>query len=258
MAVIGNNNRKSVLEEDASLYRAKDEKTEKQKWSEMNREERVNYFMDYYFLKCLALLLVIGVVAGIVKHMLEPQTPVVMSVAVVENSLTPDGEPAFREFLEQLCITDEGNQEVVLDDDYPTGYESLAKLQAYFNTNGIDLIITNEEHFKEMAEIGYFEDLNALMPEFAKARENYLCYAPEPTDDTSATELSETNAQTDTVSGENAADTEPTLRAYGVRITDCAAFKDAWGYDSEAVAGIVVSKANEENAEKVLTALFEE
>ena len=45
--------KKTALDDDAYLYQKREEKTEKEKWSEMNRHQRMQYFLDYYLVKLL-------------------------------------------------------------------------------------------------------------------------------------------------------------------------------------------------------------
>ena len=42
----GNAMKKTALDDDAYLYQKREEKTEKEKWSEMNRHQRMQYFHD--------------------------------------------------------------------------------------------------------------------------------------------------------------------------------------------------------------------
>ena len=51
--------KKTALDDDASIYKKDRSRTEKQKWEEMDKEQRRQYFADYYLRKML------GIVAGI-------------------------------------------------------------------------------------------------------------------------------------------------------------------------------------------------
>ena len=59
----GNAMKKTALDDDAYLYQKREEKTEKEKWSEMNRHQRMQYFLDYYLVK---LLVFTGIILAVV------------------------------------------------------------------------------------------------------------------------------------------------------------------------------------------------
>ena len=63
-------------------------KTEKQKWLEMNKEQRKQYFLDYYLFPVSVAGILIAVAALLGWHFfLKPQAESVLYVAVVDDSL---------------------------------------------------------------------------------------------------------------------------------------------------------------------------
>jgi len=254
MAVIGNSGRKSVLGDDASLYQEEEHKNEKQKWSEMGWKQRFRYFADYYLLKTAILVFVAGISIALIWNFFRPQKETVLSVAVVDNFLVPEELERMQEEMASRYVTDEDSQQVRLDDSYGSGYEAETKLQAYITTGGIDLIITNEDHFREMAELGMFVDLNESMPELTEDFPDSVCRAVlREDDDTSSLDSESGIREPETVTADG---TEKIAGAYGMRITECSGFRDAWYSDSEAVIGIVVNSEQKDNAMDYIKTMF--
>ena len=83
MALIGKNNHESVLREDASLFQVQETKTEKQKWKEMSWKQKLQYFRDYYFFKCLLCCFAAVLVFSFVWNALKPQKEQVLSAAAM-------------------------------------------------------------------------------------------------------------------------------------------------------------------------------
>ena len=151
MPLTGKRNNQSVLDKDASIYQIQEEESEKQKWSKLNTRQRLKYFQDYYLLKFLIGILAVIIVVSVIWTTLKPRDENTLSIAVVKNYLIPEGKKALEQQLEELLITGE-HQKINIDDTFPDGYETEAKLSVYLSAQEIDLIITNEEHFKEHLE----------------------------------------------------------------------------------------------------------
>lgn len=237
MALIGKNNRRSVLDEDASLFQVQENKSEKQKWKEMDRSQKLQYFTDYYLVKCIICIAAAAAGCLFIWNILKPQKEQMLFLAVVQNSLVPEEKENLEQAVSDLLISDPKNQEIRIDDTFPSGYESDAKLSAYLAAQEIDLIITNESHFQNLAERGTFEDLNTVMPEFAKKHTGLLYWTDGYSDENSDTETSVT-------------------KAYGIDITDSEIFKDSWYSDEKAIIGITINSPRKDNAILAFTDLF--
>lgn len=245
MSLIGKNNRKTVLNENAMLFQAHEEKTEKQKWSEMNRTQRLHYFLDYYLLKYIIIVFIVTFAGILLWRIFSPKSETKLFIAVVQNSFLPEAKQQLEEQLIDLLVTDKKHQEINLDDTFPAGYESEAKLAAYLNARELDLIITNELQFKEMAAAGMFEDIEKLMPSFAAAHKNILYRTQGYSDNDENSARVSSNDQ------------KSSLPAYGINISDCKSLQSAWtDSNSKLVLGIVYTSNRKENAKRVLTRLL--
>lgn len=256
MALMGKNNNRSALDDDASLFQIEESKSEKQKWSEMNTHQRLRYFLDYYLIKCLLCIAAVTITASILWSTFRPKKECILFVAVVQDYLMPQEKDQLEAQLSQLLITDTERQEIQIDDVFPSGYESNAKLSTYLGAQEIDLIMTNEERFQELAEAGCFEDLNAYLPEFAKSHADSLYWSANSSNDDLPKENSyadQPDAEEDSTASNssNHTETKNGTAAYGVHLTDSSIFTE--NHDRGAVVGIVKGSLRKENAAAALT-----
>ena len=135
--------------------------------------------------------------------------------------------------LTELLVTDSETQEIHIDDSFAEGYATDAKLSAYLAAQEIDLLITNETHFQELAKTGCFEDLNNVIPEIDSQNKDLFCWSSVSAD----------------------SDSEHT-GAYGIDITDSEFLKNSWYSEEKAIIGIIQGSMKKENAILTLSELF--
>ncbi len=233
MALIGNNNHKSVLDENASLFQNTEKKSEKQKWAEMNNSQKLHYFIDYYLLKCIFTAAIAAVSILFIWNILKPQKEQKLFLAVVHNSLISEDEERLDQVLTELLVTDSETQEIHIDDSFAEGHATDAKLSAYLAAQEIDLLITNETHFQELAKTGCFEDLNNVISEIDSQNKDLFCWSSVSAD----------------------SDSEHT-GAYGIDITNSEFLKNSWYSEEKAIIGIIQGSMKKENAILTLSELF--
>lgn len=238
MAFIGNNGRHSVLEEEALLFQEQEEKTEKQKWAELNHRQRLCYLKDYYLFKFLICIASAACVGFLVWSAIKPQKEPQLFFAMVHNMMLPEEKNALEQLFTELFITDPMHQEIHIDDSFPTGYESDAKLSTYLAANEIDLIVTNESHFQILAENAIFKDLNTCMSEFTKEHSKYLYW---------------TKGYAEEVPSETS---HLSVHAYGMDVSECERIKKVWHQEEKAILGIVTNCRQPENAKIAITQLI--
>lgn len=238
MALIGKNNHSSVLDEDASLFQAQAQKSEKQKWSELSRQQRFRYFIDYYFMKCIAAIALAGVLGTILWTFFKPQKEPSLFFAIVHNPLPMDASESLEQSFANILQTD-GSQKIHIDDAFPNSYESDVKLSAFLSAQEIDLIVTNEEYFQALAKNDCFVDLSELMPAFSKEHKGLL-YLTEGYTEEPSTSVAAEAPSSQTANQEK--------KAYGIDITDSSTFKPFWFQEQRAILGIVQNCKQQENA----------
>jgi len=243
MALIGKSSRQSVLDDGASLFQVQEEKSEKQKWSEMDPGQRLHYFIDYYLLKCIIGIGLISIACIVLWTVFKPQKDRKLFFAIVHNSMIPEEKESLEQLFTELFVTDPKQQEIRVDDSFPAGYESDAKLSAFLAAKEIDLIVTDEEHFQTLAKNDCFVDLEEFMPEFSKNHSEFLYRTEGYTEDTTAEQTSSIEK----------AENE---KAYGIHVTDCPRIRKSWYQKEAAILGIVQNCKQPENAALALEKLF--
>lgn len=155
-------NKKTVLNDDAALYSHKEDVSEKEKWANLSKKERWQYFVDYYLGKIVVTLIVVAVVGSILHTMLTPKPEVVLSVAVVNDSanqlLYDELQTKFNEVIE----LDAEKQQTVFDTGYSFNsydYQSWQKFSMYNMVGDLDVSIMPQSYFEEYAPGDYFSPI---------------------------------------------------------------------------------------------------
>ena len=79
--------KKTALDDDAEIYQKREEKTEKEKWKEMDGKAKAQYFADYYLGKLIVAVIIIGVGVSLLWHFFKPKDETVLYAAVIDESL---------------------------------------------------------------------------------------------------------------------------------------------------------------------------
>ena len=108
MALFGNNNRHSVLDDNSIL----------------------RYFKDYYLLKCVIVSAIIITTSIVLWSILGPRKETELFVAVIQNTLVPEEKENLAQKLNDLFITAPDKQDVKLDDTFYSKYDSETKFAA--------------------------------------------------------------------------------------------------------------------------------
>ncbi len=245
MSLIGKSNHESVLNSDSSLYKTQQQKTEKQKWSEMDFRQRRQYFIDYYLLKCVIIFTIAGTVILLLWSIFSPRKETLLSVCFLQQ-LDIEEKNNLQHTLEKLLIQDSDKQEIRIDDYFPDRYESEIKLQAYLSGQDIDLIIAEEEQFAKFASFGYFTDLNDCIPHADELYGNLLYRTSGYVDVTEKNNSSGSIDQT-----ENNTPDDAVIGAYGLRIPNYF-FPSLKSDSSHLIAGIVVNSEHKDYAKAAI------
>lgn len=136
--------------------------------------------------------------------------------AIVHNAMIPEEKESLETLLTELFITDPKHEVIRVDDSFPNGYESDAKLSAFLSAQEIDLIVTNEKHFQSLAKSDCFVDLNEFMPEFSKKYASYLYQTEGYSEQATENDSDQNNISSKYMSP---------VKAYGINVTNCKAIK---------------------------------
>lgn len=152
-------NKKTVLGDDAALYRHKEDVSEKEKWEAMTKKERWRYFFDYYLGKIVITIIVVAVVGSILYTMLKPKPETLLSVAVINDianqTLYDDLQTKFHDTIG----LDEETQQTIFDTGYNFNeydYQSWQKYSIYNMVGDLDISIMPYTYFEQYAPDEYF------------------------------------------------------------------------------------------------------
>lgn len=152
--------KKTALDEDAEIYQKREEKTEKEKWKEMDGQARVQYFVDYYLAKLIVAAIIIGLGVFLLWHVLKPKDETILYAAVIDESLDAKKLADMTSELEKMYHADGKHQKVLIDDSFYMKDQGLDRLEVYLESKQVDVIIADQKTFQEMAGYGFFKNVD--------------------------------------------------------------------------------------------------
>lgn len=177
--------KKTALDDDAYLYQKREEKTEKEKWSEMNRHQRMQYFLDYYLVKLLVFTgIILAVVLFVWNFISKSKEDTVLYVAVVDEALQTEGTEKLKKELTEYLGADGKYRKIIIDDSFYLDDGGLEKLEVYLYNKQIDVVIADEAVYKELAGYGFFQDISTVPGVSSKYADLYVKAAGYKDEDT--------------------------------------------------------------------------
>lgn len=160
----------TTLQDDASIYQKREEKTERQKFHEMKTwSDRANYFRAYYLKPTIAGVCIAALAVYFLYTVLSPKDKSLLRVAFVNYTFAPavtdDMKAAFLEAAEITL----GEHEVMEFDGttYQLGgydYNGSAILLTHIMAKEIDIFIAPEATFQGYASNGSIASLTEVLP----------------------------------------------------------------------------------------------
>lgn len=163
----------STLQDDAAIYTARVKKTEKQKLSEMNFKEKVEYLKNYYLAKTAIILITLFFIVYLAYSILSPKSETVLYGAIINYALSEDKATAVQTDFSKYLNLDEKKHNILLDTTFYLGnnqdtsqytMSSQQKLSTYIFAGEIDFIIAPESVMNNYASIGYLDKLTNILP----------------------------------------------------------------------------------------------
>lgn len=175
--------KKTVLDDEASIYQKREEKSERAKWKELKGfKAKWEHFKAYYLLKTFIWLCVIGVVIYAVYVMVRPEKEQMIYVAILDAVvLNEDTEELQKDYEEYIGI-DAENQQTTFDNTMMISSRWDSASRQKFTTHAyvgeIDVIIMTESVLRQYAGV-YFRPLSEQLPAdlYAELSERF-CYSP--------------------------------------------------------------------------------
>lgn len=227
---------KTKLEDNAEIYKRRNPKSEKEKLSEMDFSEKVEYFKAYYLKKLLALLVIAGLLIWIIITIVTPKPKKVLSVAFSNYPISLELTKRMEADLVKLLDIDEEREGILLDTSYDLKNMDLAsseRFTTYTYAGEIDIFIAPESVFLNYAYAEIMLPLDEQLP----------------------TDFYNSFAQDDflvcrTRVGNEEDPSKPTgpEGVYGVYLTDTELFNVFDNTTDPPVLGLIVNTKNKDNA----------
>ena len=232
-------NKKTVLGDNAALYNQRGDISEKEKWETMNKKERLRYFADYYLLKIIVAVAVVGLLVSFIATALRPVPERIFSIAVVEDAGNQALYEELRTKLEELLVLDAENEEIIVDTSHllSTGdYQAWQKYFLYNTVGDIDISLMPNYVFEEYAPGNYFSPIfEYLSSDLYVALEPY--FLESPLRDQNGTIIPDSEA------------------VYGINISSTWLYENVQS-EEQMILVINIAPKNVDNIEKFLTFLF--
>ncbi len=175
--------KKTVLDDAASIYQKREEKSERAKWKELKGfQAKWDHFRAYYLLKTAiwASVAVLVIYAG--YAMLRPKKEQVLYVAILDAVLLNDETEELQAGYNEYLGIDEKTQESRFDNSMLVSgvrqTSSMQQLMTHVFAGEIDVIIVGESTFKGWGGV-LFHPLSEQLPaDLYEELSERFCYAP--------------------------------------------------------------------------------
>lgn len=169
-----------------------EKQSEKQKWSNMKREQKIQYIADYYLVKIIVGIAAISCIIFLVWSFLKPREEYKLYVAVINKELEQTEKNLLKEKMSKAYGLDA--ERIQIDDSFYPLSQAQQKLEVYLYNRQIDVIIASEEAFEQYAAFGFLEELPKVLNDSEQKRyqDNYQYAAGYKENDEVSFEDSET------------------------------------------------------------------
>lgn len=254
--------KKTVLNDDASIYAKREEESAKKTWKELEGKDKWTFFKDYYLVKCIVGLALAGFLIYIGVVVLGPHKEEALYVAVLSDTLDEDAVTNMKNDLCNIIETDKYHP-LNIDDNFSfapgsstmTGDE---KLTTFLYTGVVDTIVSDEGYFKRYSYNGFLANLDTYLPDDIKeALSDKLLTANVQVEDkdTSKENKKSFDEAMDSSTEPTYEDGEPYV--LGIDLSDCKKYKDLHGVIQKPILAIPSNAPHKENIFAFIRYLFD-
>ena len=250
---IQTDNKKTTLEDDASIYSEHKDRSDKEIWNNMNKKERSAWFKDYYLAPILAGIVIAAIAAYLIYDAVSSYRDIALFTTVINDSFDADSRDSLSDSVLEYLGGDPSKEKVDIEDNYmlsgSSGSNTAAAAQritSYIYAKQLDIIIADPDYFNHYASLGCFYDLRDILSEEQLEKYSEYIYYPE------LEENSDTNAPEE-LTTIRPDETYPC----GIVLSDSSAYSSLGGAQTRPVMGIVVTSQRVSNAVKFLDYLFQ-
>ncbi len=234
---------KNLTEENKNLSENERVRLEnKAAWKSMTREQKLNYYREYYLLPTVVVVALVALVVSFVVTALTPDPEVLLYVLTSGCQFTEEGEAALSE--EMMGHLEATEEQIYVDDGHSYQTDALV-LMAHLSAQEVDVLLMEEEYFEAMVNSGAYIDLREVFDEETLAAwEPYLVW-------TAGAEVEDPLAE------EGEAAEERVACPYGIRLTGTDWLAENV-YGSDVVMGLTYNARGPENGRDCISWIMEQ
>lgn len=155
--------KKAQLSDDAALYNHGPEKSDKEKWAEMDKKQKWEFFKAYYLWKTIFAIAMVGILIYLGYTMFGPKPTRILNIASNGFLYVPYSEIT-EGFMESQGLNPD-EYELNVDPTYNLNSDStsMQRFNVYCYTGDLDIIISSTEAFERYAAQGYYKPLENVL-----------------------------------------------------------------------------------------------
>lgn len=233
--------KKSVLDDNAEIYKIKKKKTEKEKLKDLSPNGRITYLWEYYRFHALGVILALAIIFYIVYEIANPDAEAIFYAALINNTIDKEAiDEVSKEFSDALQLNPD-TESIMFNTSLYFGNEleynvsnatSRQVLATYVAAQEVDVIIAPESEFKSYAYNGYFDRISSQLPTDLYTKLSDYFYFSDQEDD-------------------------PEKNVYGIYLTDTELFANQAVNTDPYILGIVANSEHKGNSIEFLRYLFD-
>lgn len=158
---------KQAVGEDASIYKSRQNRDENLKLRDLKGKDKWEYFRDYYLLKLVIILVLVGIAVSMVISFVKPKEEVLLSVAIVDNPMLMAEVDEFEKLISDELVSEPEKQLVSVDSNIYTdgsyGAYALMKITTLINSGDLDVMILPYDKFVQQLNGGSVAPLEYIL-----------------------------------------------------------------------------------------------
>lgn len=224
----------------SEIYRKRTAQTNQEDIANLSRKGKWQHFKDYYLKSVLVAILVICVLVTAIVQSATKKASNALYIAIQKDAIPEEQIPAFEAVLEEYLGLDTEEEVVTVNIDCTD-----QQLQTYFYAGTADILITDEEYFKQWGQAEYFYASNknkevAFYKDYDEKYQYTTSYV--------TSEDVRTNMEVDDIKDVEAGN--QTEYNCGLYLTDSEKYKQLGGAFEKPVLGIATTTKHLEEAKK--------
>lgn len=162
--------KKTVLDDDAEIYKLRKVMTEKEKLHSMNFKQKLEYLWEYYKIHAMIGILAIAIVVYIIHAIITPNVKTELYAAMINNPIKEPQLTQMQKEAKSYLKLKPKIQDILFNTNYlfDSSSNNSAEMKTVLTTHiaaqEVDVIIAPKSIFKTYAYHGFFDKLSDQLP----------------------------------------------------------------------------------------------